>query len=673
MALSKNAMIAIAAVAIIAVAGICAAFMLNNGNNNDKKDDPTDYPNGSLTITTFTDYNGNKTDIKFTEIPDRVVCGCNTALNLLLYLGLGDKIVGCYYNEEPIWEGVQSEYDKLVKRIGAVDASGAKNISGNIQKDVLLSWQPDLVIGWVAWEDAKLGSESFWNDNGCNVMSFNAMTSADYRTVEMMKTDYDNVGKIFNVSDKTTKLYNDTVNVINDVKKKLDGKETIYYALVDGAVNTEKGTVWCYKNSNFIASVLNSIGLTNAFPDGGTVPLATVYEAIGTTDIDLIFYITYGGVTYQKSLESWQKDTDLSKCAAIKNGDVYDMKLSCSYGSTPQLLDAMEKVYDSVDKILERKATVDNYPFSIETFIDYNGNTATITFDKIPERVVCGCCTALNLLLYLGMGDRIVGCYYNEEPIWEGVQDEYDELVKRIGAVDAPGSKNISGNIQKDVLLSWQPDLVIGWVAWEDAKLGTEAFWNENGCNVMSLNAMTSADYRTVEMMKTDYDNVGKIFNVSDKTTKLYNDTVNVINDVKKKLDGKETIYYALVDGAVNTEKGTVWCYKNSNFIASVLNSIGLTNAFPDGGTVPLATVYEAIGTTDIDLIFYITYGGVTYENSLKSWQDDADLSKCAAIKNGDAYDMKLSCSYGSTPQLLDAMEKVYECVVKILDRQSAA
>ncbi|MBR6870858.1 MAG: hypothetical protein IKM91_04485, partial [Candidatus Methanomethylophilaceae archaeon] len=116
MALSKNAMIAIAAVAIIAVAGICAAFMLNNnGNNNDKKDDPTDYPNGSLTITTFTDYNGNKTDITFKEIPDRVVCGCNTALNLLLYLGLEDKIVGCYYNEEPIWEGVQSEYDKLVK------------------------------------------------------------------------------------------------------------------------------------------------------------------------------------------------------------------------------------------------------------------------------------------------------------------------------------------------------------------------------------------------------------------------------------------------------------------------------------------------------------------------------------------------------------------------------
>ena len=666
MALSKNAMIAIAVAAILVVAGICAAVLLN-GNNNSKdpvKPDNPDYQ--SVTISTFTDYNGNKTDITFDKMPERVVCGCNTALNLLLYLGLGDKIVGCYYNEEPIWEGVQSEYDKLVKRIGAVDAAGAKNISGNIQSDVLLSWQPDLVIGWVAWEDAKLGSEKFWNDNGCNVMSLNTMTSNDYRTVEMMKVDYDNIGKIFGVSGKTTKLYNDTVKVIDDIREKLKDKDTIYYALVDGAVNTEKGTVWCYKDSNFIASVLNSIGLTNAFPNGGTVSLATVYEVIGTTDIDLIFFISYGGVNYEKSLKSWTDDADLSKCAAIKNGDTYDMKLSCSYGSTPQLLDAMQKVYSSVDKILQRKAT-EYQTFKMTTFTDYNGNTAEITFDKIPERVVCGCNTALNLLLYLGLGDRIVGCYYNEEPIWEGVQSEYDKLVQRIGAVDAPGAKNISGNIQSDVLLSWQPDLVIGWVAWEDAKLGSEKFWNDNGCNVMSLNTMTSNDYRTVEMMKVDYDNIGKIFGVSGKTTKLYNDTVKVIDDIREKLKDKDTIYYALVDGAVNTEKGTVWCYKDSNFIASVLNSIGLTNAFPNGGTVSLATVYEVIGTTDIDLIFFISYGGVNYEKSLKSWTDDADLSKCAAIKNGDTYDMKLSCSYGSTPQLLDAMQKVYESVNKIV------
>ena len=343
------AIIAVAIVAIVAIGG--AVVLLSKGGNNDKPE-----PYEGVTITTFVDYNGNTADITFTEVPERVVCGCNTALNLLLYLGLGDKIIGCYYNEEPIWPGVQDEYDKLVERIGEVDADGSKNISRNIQTDVLLSWEPDLVIGWVSWTDEGLGSEKFWNDHGCNVMSLNTMTSNKYRTVSMMKIDYENIGNIFNVESETAKLYSDTVDVINEitVKMSLSGK-TITYALVDGAVNTEKGTVWCYKNSNFIASVLNSMGLTNAFPDGGTVPLATVYEVIGNENIDIIFFICYGSVTYEKSVKSWKDDPDLSKAAAIKNGDTYGMLLSCSYGSTPQLMDAMLDVYTAVEKILKRK------------------------------------------------------------------------------------------------------------------------------------------------------------------------------------------------------------------------------------------------------------------------------------------------------------------------------
>ncbi len=344
MALSKNATIGIIVVVAVVIVAIAAAVVLSNNNGNN----PQPYPDTGVTISTFVDYNGNSATVHFDKEPERVVAGCNTALNLLLYLGLGDKIVGVYYDEEDIWDEVKDEYDKLVKRIGEKDADGAKHLSGNIQKDVLLSWQPDLVIGWVAWTDDKLGSEKFWNDNGCNVMSFNTMTSNQYRTVQLMKVDYDNVGKIFNIPSKTTEIYNNIIDVINEITMKMKGMDTLYYALVDGAVNTEKGTVWVYKNTNFIASVLNGMGLTNAFPDGGTISLAKVYEVIGTTNIDLLFFITYGGVTYEKSLKSWQDDVDLSKCDAIKKKRTLEMKLSCSYGTSPELLTALEAIYQFI-------------------------------------------------------------------------------------------------------------------------------------------------------------------------------------------------------------------------------------------------------------------------------------------------------------------------------------
>ncbi|MBO5547670.1 MAG: hypothetical protein J5920_02785 [Candidatus Methanomethylophilaceae archaeon] len=346
MALSKNAMMGIA-VAVIAVIVIIAAVVIVNNNSGDNP-----YPKEGVTITTFTDYNGNTAEVTFTKVPDRVVCGCNTALNLLLYLGLGDKIVGVYYDEEEVWDEVKEEYDKLVKRIGETDASGAKHLSGNISTDVLLSWQPDLVIGWVSWNENGLGTEKFWNDNGCNVMSFNTMTSNAYRTVQLTKVDYDNVGKIFNIPEKTSAVYSDLIDVLNEITMKMKGKDTLYYALVDGAVNVEKGTVWVYKNTNFIASVLNSMGMTNAFPDGGTVSLAKVYEVIGTTNIDMLFFITYGGVTYEKSLKSWQDDADLSKCDAIKQKHTLEMKLSCSYGTSPELLVFMKEVYEYVSKLV---------------------------------------------------------------------------------------------------------------------------------------------------------------------------------------------------------------------------------------------------------------------------------------------------------------------------------
>lgn len=346
MALSKNTTIGIAVVVVVIIVAAAAAVVLSGNGSSD--DGSSEYEDGAVTITTFTDYNGNTAQLTFDSVPERVVVGCNTALNLLLYLGLGDNIVGIYYNEEEVWDEVADEYSKVVERLGEVDASGSRNLSQNISTDVLLSWEPDLVIGWVSWNDEGLGSVDFFRDNGCNVMSFNSMTDSSYRNLESMKTDYDNIGKIFNVSDKTTALYNQIVDTVDTITADLEGQDTIYYALVDGAVDIEEGTIWVYSDTNFIAGILNQIGLTNAFPSGGTISLASVYEAIGTTNIDLLIFIAYDNVNLEDSVSSWLSDPDLSGCEAIRNGDYIEMKLSCSYGTSPELLDVLQYVENYV-------------------------------------------------------------------------------------------------------------------------------------------------------------------------------------------------------------------------------------------------------------------------------------------------------------------------------------
>lgn len=350
MSLSTKQIAAIAVVIVVIVAVAAVAVIYSGGDDPDDERESS-YENGPVTITTFIDYNGNTADITFYDIPERVVVGCNTAMNLLLYLGLGDRIVGIYYNEEEVWDEVSDEYEKLVERLGDVDESGSRNLSQNIDTATLLSWEPDLVIGWVSWTDSGLGSEEFWNDNGCNVMSFNTMTSASYRTLELMKTDYDNIGAIFECSEQTTALYNQIVDLVDTITENMEGEDTLYYCLVDGAVDPDDGTIWVYGDTNFIASVLNQIGLTNAFPSGGTIGLAAVYEAIGTTNIDLIIFIAYDNVNMDDSLQSWIDDPDLSQCNAVMNGSCMEMKLSCSYGTSPELLDVLNYVYEFVEEM----------------------------------------------------------------------------------------------------------------------------------------------------------------------------------------------------------------------------------------------------------------------------------------------------------------------------------
>lgn len=134
--MNSKSMVAIIAIVVLIAAG--GAFVLMNNSDDGKQS----YSDGDVVINTPTDYKGSSTTQTFTEIPDRVVIGCNTALNLFLYLGLEDRIVGCYYMEEEPWAEVADEYAALKERIGEDHI-----LSGNITQATLTDWEPDCVIG----------------------------------------------------------------------------------------------------------------------------------------------------------------------------------------------------------------------------------------------------------------------------------------------------------------------------------------------------------------------------------------------------------------------------------------------------------------------------------------------------------------------------------------------
>ncbi|MDR0524088.1 MAG: ABC transporter substrate-binding protein [Candidatus Methanoplasma sp.] len=329
----KKMRILAAAVAAVVIAAVLIAFAAP-GSEGER--DP--YPEGGVTITTPVDYNGNSVSQTYYKIPERVVVGCNTALNLLLYLGLGDRIVGVYYMEEEVWGEVAGEYAKLASRIGS-----GRILESNISQAVLTDWEPDCIIAWVAFADGKLGSPSYWNALGCNVWALHTMT--DDQTLDGMARDYDGIGRVFGVKDKTDAYmagFSDKVRSLQDSLS--GGSKTV--AVFDGCYISQD-RYWFYGKTTFIGYLLDRLGADNAFRDGGSsISPAAVYDAAGS--IDIMFFVCYGSVTFDGTMGFWKSNETLSKAPAIAEGRVLPIKLSAAYGADPSMMDVLDYLVETL-------------------------------------------------------------------------------------------------------------------------------------------------------------------------------------------------------------------------------------------------------------------------------------------------------------------------------------
>lgn len=108
---NKSIIAIVAVVAVIVVVG-AVVVVVNNNNGNDSH---SSYDGGDIVIVTH-DSKGEVTQT-YKKAPQRIIAGNDTALELLLYLGLGDRIVGVYYDEDEISDMVKDEYNKLKNRI----------------------------------------------------------------------------------------------------------------------------------------------------------------------------------------------------------------------------------------------------------------------------------------------------------------------------------------------------------------------------------------------------------------------------------------------------------------------------------------------------------------------------------------------------------------------------
>ncbi|OKP98304.1 ABC transporter substrate-binding protein [Paenibacillus sp. P46E] len=290
------------------------------------------------------------------------------------------------------------------------------------------------------------------------------------------------------------------------------------------------------------------------------------------------------------------------------------------------------------------------YPLTIENYTNNGEGTEwkakSQTFDKAPEKVVANTQGAAELLIKLGLTDKMVGVaalYGAGDP---SVQEEF----KKIPVI----SKEYAS---KELVVGASPDLVLGrsdLYADADWGVGTVEGLNELGIKTFVQN--TSVKGSTLDSLYKDIEQIGQIFDVQENAAAYIAELKERAQTLKDKsaVSGEKTFAYVSDggNGAIAIYSGNV-----DTFAGDVLGLLGLKNSF---GTVTGDISKEQLIATNPDVLLLSVYtGGVDPEQTLKAFYADPSLQSLNAVKNKTIYPIDFNQFWGYSYSIFDGAEKL--------------
>lgn len=341
--------------------------------------------------------------------------------------------------------------------------------------------------------------------------------------------------------------------------------------------------------------------------------------------------------------------TMLYGCASDKKSD--DTEAATNDAVTA---DDIEVADDTETAALEESETVSyetEYPLTIDIY-GPDGTKYTQTYAAVPTKVITNMPSATDLLLELGLQDKIVGILSPDNAPAEKWAEAYNSLTV------IADKKTVS----KEVIVGAEPDLVIGRaMPFTDDTMGTVNFYNDMGIPVYIQVASNFELEQSLDNIIVDIKNVGKIFNVQEKAN-AYADELqqrldNIMNQVSQ-LPEQETIKVLYMVTYADQTFNSFGA--NSVLQESMLSLLNAENVLETGSG---SLTNENLIALNPDVIVYITSdkNALTDENAVETLLNDSIIQSVPAIANGKiitiAYDDLMD--YGT--RLFDTLEVLYD------------
>ncbi|MCE7080328.1 ABC transporter substrate-binding protein [Streptomyces sp. ST2-7A] len=221
-----------------------------------------------------------------------------------------------------------------------------------------------------------------------------------------------------------------------------------------------------------------------------------------------------------------------------------------------------------------------------------------VTFEAAPERVVTLNQTAAEILIHLGVGDRIVGSGYEIDK----TPDEIAEQYEKIPILSAHGQE-----IKHEKLLEAQPDFVYGSFAsmFTPAQsgdraqlhsLGVPTYLTEFDCSYHE--SVAGADFT---LMYEEYRRLAEIFDVSAVGEKLATEQQAVVDTALEAVEKRDTPLKVM--WFYSTYAGTPWAAGPGGLPQHISDLVGIENIFADASTKWAEVSWDEVAARNPDVI----------------------------------------------------------------------
>lgn len=248
--------------------------------------------------------NNHKRVIEFVNVPQRVVTLNQHATEIMLALGLSDKIVGAAHMDGEIQPEYKEQYNKILVLSDTYPS-----------RDTLLAVKLDFIYGYNdAFEDKWIGTADILEKQ--NIKSYITQGGLkEHATVQEVYNDINNIGKIFHVETKAQDLIKNIKNEIQQVKEKTDIiDKRVKIMVIDAAT----GNQVLIAGRSLESDLIRLAGGDNVFGHLEKSWEKTDWQDIIRRNPEVIVINEHAASSTQETIQMLVKNPALSEVEAIK-------------------------------------------------------------------------------------------------------------------------------------------------------------------------------------------------------------------------------------------------------------------------------------------------------------------------------------------------------------------